>query len=286
VSPTLLGVLVTNWNEDDEAFVLLATRKAPWGKTIMKLRANRADTLNGVSHEILQLVQQANAETQAELTRRVAIFRRAAGSGALPQRRFGKRSHCAPRRRNRPFGALQRIPSMSRRRRGGSAISLMRIGWEPTHSSRGFAICLQSGRSCLKPTAPADLSNLTGCSRPLSSGMPISSTATSGVNLRHRLTTSRRLSRLTANLQVRLILGNSGQTSAAARSATCYAISPARSRRRRASRMVSMPYFAAITFLMPRSVSTLFTVCRDTPHICARSDWVSRIALPSGTACA
>jgi hypothetical protein len=74
VSPTSLGILATNWNNDDEAFVLLATRKAAWGKTIMKLRANRAVMLDGVSHEILQLVQQVNSEKQSELTRRVAIF--------------------------------------------------------------------------------------------------------------------------------------------------------------------------------------------------------------------
>jgi hypothetical protein len=30
--------------------------------------------LDGVSHEILQLVQQVNSEKQSELTRRVAIF--------------------------------------------------------------------------------------------------------------------------------------------------------------------------------------------------------------------
>jgi hypothetical protein len=73
-SPASLGILVTNWNKDDEAFVLLATRKVAWGKTIMKLRANRAEMLDGASHEILQLVQQMDSEKQAELTRRVAIF--------------------------------------------------------------------------------------------------------------------------------------------------------------------------------------------------------------------
>lgn len=74
VSPTSLGLLVTNWNKDDEAFVLLAARKAAWGETIMKLRANRADMLNGASREIEQQAKLANAEEQAELTRRVAIF--------------------------------------------------------------------------------------------------------------------------------------------------------------------------------------------------------------------
>jgi hypothetical protein len=74
VSPTSLGTLVTNWNKDDEAFVLLAARKAAWGETIMKLRANRADMLDRASHEIVQQAHRANAEEQAELTTRVAIF--------------------------------------------------------------------------------------------------------------------------------------------------------------------------------------------------------------------
>ena len=74
VSPTSLGILVTNWNKDDEAFVLLAAHKAAWGETIMKLRTNRADMLKGESREIVQQAQRASAEEQAELTRRVAIF--------------------------------------------------------------------------------------------------------------------------------------------------------------------------------------------------------------------
>jgi hypothetical protein len=74
VSPTSLGVLVTAWNKDDEAFVKLATRKAAWGETIMKLRTNRADMLKEESREIVQQAQRASAEEQAELTRRVAVF--------------------------------------------------------------------------------------------------------------------------------------------------------------------------------------------------------------------
>ena len=40
----------------------------------MTLRTNRAEMLDQISRQILQLAQQLNAERQAELTRRVAIF--------------------------------------------------------------------------------------------------------------------------------------------------------------------------------------------------------------------
>jgi hypothetical protein len=73
-SSASLGILVTNWNKDDEAFILLATGKIAWGKTIMKLLANRAEMLNGASHEIVQQVQQMDSEKQTELTRRVGVL--------------------------------------------------------------------------------------------------------------------------------------------------------------------------------------------------------------------
>jgi hypothetical protein len=72
--PTSLAVLVENWNKDDEAFVLLATRKMAWGKTVMTLRANHAKMLETISRQTLQLAQQLNSEKQAELSRRIALF--------------------------------------------------------------------------------------------------------------------------------------------------------------------------------------------------------------------
>ena len=74
VSPASLGIVATNWNKDDVAFTLLATRKITWAKTIMILRANRAEMLAGASREIQQLVQQMDSQKQAELSRRVAFF--------------------------------------------------------------------------------------------------------------------------------------------------------------------------------------------------------------------
>ncbi|HUN44588.1 MAG TPA: hypothetical protein VMU81_30230 [Acetobacteraceae bacterium] len=72
--PTALSVLVTNWNKDDETFVLLATHKLAWGKAIMRLRANHAEMLSALSRQALEISQQASAERQAELTRRVALL--------------------------------------------------------------------------------------------------------------------------------------------------------------------------------------------------------------------
>jgi hypothetical protein len=72
--PTALASVVVNWNKDDRTFVLLAKRKLVWGEAIMTLRTNRAEMLDQISRQILQLAQQLNAEKQAELTRRVAIF--------------------------------------------------------------------------------------------------------------------------------------------------------------------------------------------------------------------
>lgn len=72
--PMALAVLVVAWNKDDEAFVLLATRKLAWGKAIMAIRTNRAEMLSALAGQILQLSQQASAERQAELSRRVALF--------------------------------------------------------------------------------------------------------------------------------------------------------------------------------------------------------------------
>jgi hypothetical protein len=72
--PTSLPVLVTNWNKDDEAFVLLATRKQPWGKTVMRLRTNHAEMLEAMAHQTEQLSQQLSSEKQAELSRRIALF--------------------------------------------------------------------------------------------------------------------------------------------------------------------------------------------------------------------
>jgi len=72
--PTALSVLVANWNKDDETFVLLAARKLAWGKAIMRIRANHAEMLSALSRQALEISQQASAERQAELTRRVALL--------------------------------------------------------------------------------------------------------------------------------------------------------------------------------------------------------------------
>jgi hypothetical protein len=72
--PTSLAVIVANWNKDDEAFVLLATRKLGWGKTVMKLRTNHAEMLDAMAHQLTQLSQRLSSEKQAELSRRVALF--------------------------------------------------------------------------------------------------------------------------------------------------------------------------------------------------------------------
>lgn len=74
VMPTALPVLAANWNKDDKTFVQLAMRKLTWGQAVIKIRENRAEMLDAISHQILQLAQQLNAERQAELSRRVAIF--------------------------------------------------------------------------------------------------------------------------------------------------------------------------------------------------------------------
>jgi hypothetical protein len=72
--PTSLAVIVDRWNKDDEAFVLLATRKLPWGKMVLKLRTNHAEMLDAIARQELQLSQQLSSERQAELSRRVALF--------------------------------------------------------------------------------------------------------------------------------------------------------------------------------------------------------------------
>ncbi len=72
--PTALPLLVTAWNKDDEAFVLLATRKLAWGKVIMAIRTNHAEMLDALARQALELSHQASAERQAELSRRVALF--------------------------------------------------------------------------------------------------------------------------------------------------------------------------------------------------------------------
>lgn len=72
--PTALPILVTAWNKDDEAFVLLATKKLAWGKAIMAIRTNRAEMLDALARQSLELSHQASAERQAELSRRVALF--------------------------------------------------------------------------------------------------------------------------------------------------------------------------------------------------------------------
>jgi hypothetical protein len=72
--PASLSVLLENWNRDDEAFVLLATRKIAWGKMVMTLRANQAKMLEAVTRQTLQQSQQLISEKQAELSRRIAFF--------------------------------------------------------------------------------------------------------------------------------------------------------------------------------------------------------------------
>jgi hypothetical protein len=72
--PTALAVLVTNWNKDDQTFVLLATRKLAWGKAVMAIRTNHAETLAELARQTLQASQQATAERQAELSRRIALL--------------------------------------------------------------------------------------------------------------------------------------------------------------------------------------------------------------------
>jgi len=72
--PTALAILVTTWNRDDETFILLATQKLAWGKAIMAIRASHAEMLNALAHQAQQSAQQASAERQAELSRRIALF--------------------------------------------------------------------------------------------------------------------------------------------------------------------------------------------------------------------
>jgi hypothetical protein len=72
--PTALPILVVAWNKDDETFVLLATHKLVWGKAIMAMRTHHAEMLAALAHQALQLSQQASAERQAQLSRRIALF--------------------------------------------------------------------------------------------------------------------------------------------------------------------------------------------------------------------
>jgi hypothetical protein len=72
--PTALAILVTTWNKDDEAFVLVATQKLAWGKAIMAIRTSHAEMLNELVRQAQQVAQQASAERQAELSRRIALF--------------------------------------------------------------------------------------------------------------------------------------------------------------------------------------------------------------------
>jgi len=72
--PTALAILVTAWNKEDETFILLATQKLTWGKAIMAIRASHAEMLNALVRQAQQLAQQASAERQAELSRRIALF--------------------------------------------------------------------------------------------------------------------------------------------------------------------------------------------------------------------
>jgi hypothetical protein len=72
--PLYVPIVLTGWNNDDEVLVLLAQRKLAWGEAIMRLRANRAETLTKVADQLSRSMAQLNQEKQAALSRRASFI--------------------------------------------------------------------------------------------------------------------------------------------------------------------------------------------------------------------
>jgi hypothetical protein len=72
--PLYVPIVLAGWNNDDEVLVLLARRKLAWGDAVMRLRANRAETLTKVADQLSRTMTQVNQEKQAALSRRASFI--------------------------------------------------------------------------------------------------------------------------------------------------------------------------------------------------------------------
>jgi hypothetical protein len=72
--PLYVPIVLTGWNKDDEVLVLLVQRKLAWGDAVMRLRANRAETLTKVADQLSRSMAQLNQEKQAALSRRASFI--------------------------------------------------------------------------------------------------------------------------------------------------------------------------------------------------------------------
>jgi hypothetical protein len=69
-----LSLVLSAWTEEDEIFVRVIQRKLSWGVAATHLRAAQVKLLAALTDRSIQLDAQLNSATQAELSRRVAIF--------------------------------------------------------------------------------------------------------------------------------------------------------------------------------------------------------------------
>ena len=72
--PLYVPIVLTGWNNDDEVLVLLAQSKIAWGDAVMRLRANRAETLTKVADQLARSMAQRTQEREAALSRRVSFI--------------------------------------------------------------------------------------------------------------------------------------------------------------------------------------------------------------------
>ncbi len=73
-APIFLALILSAWADEDRVLVSVIRRKVSWGDAATHLRIIQVTLLSGLTDRAIQVDAQLNSATQAELSRRVAIF--------------------------------------------------------------------------------------------------------------------------------------------------------------------------------------------------------------------